>query len=93
MACNCKHSQREIEEGYADFAKLRVLFIKRMTEDSETHDRRRKDYNQAIFNFREDGSTFACFDGTDMDMVLTCFDNAIKDWRRTFCDVEGCNRR
>lgn len=81
MACNFKHSQKETEEEYADFAKLRVLFIKRMTEDSGTHDRRRKDYNQAIFNFREDGSTFACFNDTDMDMVLTCFDNAVKDWR------------
>lgn len=46
MACNCKHMSAEIAESMADFAKFRVLFIKRMTEDSETQDRRRREYNQ-----------------------------------------------
>lgn len=60
-------------------SRLRELFIKRMTEDSETQDRRRKDYNQAIFDFRDDGSTYQVFVDTDMEMVLRCFDDAAKD--------------
>ena len=39
------------------------------------------------------GVTYAVFNSTDMDMVLQCFDDAVKDWRRTFCDVEGCTRK
>lgn len=60
-------------------SRLRELFIKRMTEDSETQDRRRKDYNQAIFGFLDDGSTYQVFNDTDMNMVLQCFDDAVKD--------------
>lgn len=60
-------------------SRLRELFIKRMTEDSETQDRRRKDYNQAIFGFCDDGSTYQVFNDTDMNMVLQCFDDAVKD--------------
>lgn len=60
-------------------SRLRELFIKRMTEDSETQDKRRKDYNQAIFGFRDDGSTYQVFTDTDMEMVLRCFDDAVKD--------------
>lgn len=60
-------------------SRLRELFVKRMTEDSETQDRRRKDYNQAIFGFRDDGSTYQVFSDTDMEMVLRCFDDAVKD--------------
>ena len=63
-----------------DIETLRSLFIKRMTVDSETKDRRRKDYNQAIFGYRSDGDTFPCFEPMDMDMVLDCFDNAVKDY-------------
>lgn len=59
---------------------LRSLFIKRITVDSETQDRRRKDYNQAIFGYRPDGDTFPCFEPMDMEMVLACFDNAVKDY-------------
>lgn len=112
MACNCKHSRDAIERGLSDFAQLRLLFIKRMTEDSETQDRRRRDYNQAIFYVESDeeidewnrecakcgfppkqyGETHACYADTDMAMVLRCFDNAVKDWRKQFCDVEDCKR-
>ena len=63
-----------------ELAKIRELFIRRMTVDSDHHDRRRRDFNQAIFTFREDGSTFANWTHTDMDMVLTCWDNAVKDY-------------
>ena len=113
MGCSCKHSDAEIKQGFDDIKLLRKLFIKRMTEDSETDDRRRKDYNQAIFGFVSDddvdvwnedcekfglakrsyGETYAVFDGIDMDMVLQCFDDAVKDWRRTFCDVKDCRRK
>lgn len=93
MACNCKHSREAIESGLADFAKLRLLFINRMTKDSETNDRRRRDFNQAIFDYFDDGTTFPVWNEIDMDMVLECFDNAVKDWRRSFCGVEGCRRK
>lgn len=93
MSCNCVHEKEEIENGYRHFDELRELFIRRMTEDSETQDRRSKKFNQAIFFYRDDGTTCACFSDTDMDMVLQCFDDAVKDWRRTFCDVEGCARK
>jgi hypothetical protein len=53
---------------------LRELFIKYLTEDSETMDARRKEFNQAIF--AKEG--YAVFNGTDLDMVLEKFDKAIK---------------
>lgn len=59
---------------------FRSLLIKRMTVDSETKDRRSKNYNQAIFGYRSDGDTFPCFSPMDMDMVLEAFDNAVKDY-------------
>lgn len=99
MACNCKHNQREIEEGKKTISELRELFIKRMTVDSDHHDRRRKDYNQAIFGWwKEDeeeadpSKTFQCWYNTNMAMVLECFDNAVDDWRKSWCDVENCRR-
>ena len=93
MGCNCKHNQEAIDDGKQNFAELRELFIKRMTVDSDHNDRRRKDYNQAIFRYNDDGSTYAVWYGMDMDMVLQCFDDAVKDWRRTWCDVENCTRK
>lgn len=113
MACECKHNQENIERGYALIAKLRVLFIKRMTTDSETQDKRRRDFNQAIFNYESDevveswnkecakwglapkrkGDTYPCWEPLTMDMVLKCFDDAVKDWRRSWCDVEDCRRK
>ena len=113
MACNCKHNQEAIEEGYKLIKELRELFIKRMTLDSPHTDRRKKDYNQAIFLYESDkdvdrynefakaqgwptkeyGSTRPVWSEIDMDMVLNCFDNAVKDWRATFCDVENCHRK
>ena len=63
-----------------ELAKIRELFIRRMTVDSDHHDRRRKDFNQAIFGLNEDGSTYQCFTETDMDMVLKCWDDAVRDY-------------
>ena len=93
MACNCKHEAARIEQGKYDIAVLRELFIKRMTVDSETPDARRRDFNQAIFHYDDKGHTYAVWSETDMEMVLTCFDDAVKDWRRTFCDQEDCRRK
>lgn len=58
---------------------LRAAFITRLTVDSQTRDRRRAGYNQAIFDAVEG---FACFNGTDLDMVLNKFDAAVEDLRR-----------
>lgn len=56
--------------------KLREEFLRLLTEDSETNDRRRREYNQAIFD-AERG--FACFNGTDLGMVMDKFDRAVKN--------------
>lgn len=112
MGCNCKDCRQEIESGRRMLAFFRELFIKRMTVDSNHHDRRRKDFNQAIFHYEDDktvdfwnkhcdkiglpkkeyGKTYAVWSEMDMDMVLRCFDDAVKDWRKSFCDVEDCKR-
>jgi len=94
MGCECKHRKEEIEQGYEVIDRLRELFIARMTVDSETQDARRRDFNQAIFFFKEEGDDDAIpvFSETTMNMVLQCFDDATKDWRREFCDVEDCHR-
>lgn len=100
MGCNCKDYQEEIADGKKNFEELRKLFIKRMTVDSDHNDRRRKDFNQAIFHWWEEdkaeadpSKTFQCWSGMNMDMVLQCFDNAVKDWRRTWCDIESCTKK
>ena len=100
MACNCKHMKQEIDEGKELLALFRNLFIKRMTVDSSHNDRRRRDFNQAIFDWWEEdrveadpSKTFPCWTPMSMDMVLQCFDDAVKDWRRSFCDVENCTRK
>jgi len=54
---------------------LRAEFVRLLTEDSETTDQRRRDYNQAIFD-AEQG--WAVFTGTDLSMVMEKFDKAVK---------------
>ena len=113
MSCNCQHNQESIKDGKEVISTLRDLFIKRMTIDSEHNDRRRKDYNQAIFHYESDedidawnerceiyglckkkyGKTYPVWSEIDMDMVLKCFDDATKDWRKTWCDVDNCTRK
>lgn len=99
MGCNCKDNREAITDGKKVIAELRELFIKRMTVDSDTDDRRIKDYNQAIFfwDFCEKDKTpenaMQVWDELTMDMVLKCFDNAAKDWRKSFCDVKNCTRK
>lgn len=113
MGCNCKDFQQEIQEGRTMLAFFRKLFINRMTVDSDHNDRRRKDFNQAIFHYednesvdawnsdcekyglskKEYGRTYQVWSEMNMDMVLQCFDDAVKDWRRSWCDVENCTRK
>lgn len=57
---------------------LRRLFLQYLTEDSETKDARRREFNQAIFD-REEG--WAIFNGTDLDMIMRKFDKAIKHFK------------
>lgn len=58
-----------------DYQELRERFIHYLTVDSETTDRRRRDFNLAIFDAREG---WACWNGTDLSMVLEKFDKAVK---------------
>lgn len=65
-----------------------------MSKDSDTTDRRRKDFNQAIFFWDDYHQEYLpVFYGTTMEMVLECFDNAVKDYRRSFCDTPNCKRK
>ena len=52
---------------------LRAEFVKMLTVDG-SRDRRRRDFNQAIFNAEEG---WAIWSSTDLDMVLTAFDHAV----------------
>jgi hypothetical protein len=93
MACSCKHNQQEIQEGRRLLAFFRKLFIQRMTVDSDHNDRRRKDFNQAIFFYDDYTHEHKqCFCGTNMEMVLQCFDDAVYDWRKPWCYNEKCKR-
>lgn len=56
---------------------LRDEFVRLLTIDSDTKDRRRRNYNQAIF----DPSGYAIWSGTDLDMVLDKFDQAVRNTR------------
>jgi len=56
---------------------IRELFVKYLTEDSKTKDRRKKEFNQAIF--MENGKQV--FNGTSLDMVLEKFDKTTKEYK------------
>ncbi len=58
-----------------DAKKLRELFLGCLTVDSEIQDRRRKEFNQAIFDAKEG---WAVFNGTDLGMVMEKFDKAVR---------------
>ena len=52
---------------------LSVEYLKLLTIDSKTHDARRKDFNQAIFD-ADNG--YAIFNGTDLRMIMDKFESA-----------------
>ncbi len=54
---------------------LRTEFLRLLTQDSETRDRRRREYNQAIFNAEEG---WAVWSSTDLEMVMGKFDKAVE---------------
>ena len=55
----------------------RDVFVRLLTEDGDTHDRRRKTFNQAIFMPEAEGGR-SVWDSTDLDMVLDKYDRATK---------------
>ena len=57
----------------ADLKRLRVLFLKYLTVDSETNDARSEEFNLAVFDV---------FDGTDLDMVMEKFDKATRELKK-----------
>ena len=57
-------------------AALRAEFVRLLTEDSDTTDRRRREYNQAVFNPESGRSIWE--PPTDLGMVLQKFDRAAK---------------
>jgi len=64
-----------------DCGKLRTLFLRYLTEDSETKDARRKGFNQAIF-IPPDDKAFPgrqVFSNTELYMVIEKFDKAVRD--------------
>lgn len=57
-------------------SELRDEFLRLLTQDSETNDRRRKEFNQALFN-AEQG--WAIWNQTTLDMVMSKFDKAVQN--------------
>ena len=62
-----------------DMTQLRNEFVKMLTVDSETSDRRRGEFNRAIF-FHLSGC--AIFSDTSLEMVMDKFDRAVKNLTR-----------
>jgi len=94
IACNCKHAQIEIYQMRNIVYKMREFFYKRLTVDSEHHDARRKDFNQALF-IPESDEYFPgapCWDRITVAMIMKAFDNAQQDYHNTFCDVKNYKR-
>lgn len=58
---------------------LRAEFLRLLTQDSETHDRRRRDFNLAIFDADKG---YAIWSSTDLDDVMSRFDKAVENLRR-----------
>ena len=58
---------------------VRAAFLARLTTDSDTKDRRKREFNQALFN-AEKG--WAVWSSTDLDMVMQAFDDAVRDAER-----------
>lgn len=74
--CNDALVEIQVEQQRRVLAGLKAEFLRLLTEDSETDDRRRKDFNQAIFD-KEGGR--AIYTRTDLGMVTSKLDRAIKN--------------
>ena len=66
--------------------RLRAEFLRMLTEDSVTKDRRRREFNQAIFRAPEG---YAIWSSTDLDMVMEKFDKAVRNLGRAGATGEG----
>lgn len=94
MSCNCVHHREDIKRDRKLLQEFKELFIKRMTVDSETQDKRKKDYNQAIFFYDDYSKEYKpVWNEITLGMVLQCFDDAVRDYRKLYCDTENCNRK
>lgn len=62
----------------SDYVGLRDEFLRLLTTDGDTNDRRRKTYNQAIFATGDEGG-YPVFTGTNLFMVMHTFDKAVKN--------------
>ncbi len=62
-----------------DYDGLRVEFLRRLTQDGPTRDRRRRDFNQAVF----DPNGWAVWSETSLDMVMDKFDRAVRTFEET----------
>jgi hypothetical protein len=89
MSCRCKHLSEAIQSAAAQADELRGLFIKRLTVDSQCRDRRKRGFNQSLFHPQ---NGLPHWNRIDLDMVMDAYDNAVKDYRRTFCDTESCRK-
>ena len=58
--------------------KLREEFLRLLTQDSETVDLRRRDYNRAIFAPSQEGG-FAILTRTTLNMIMQKFDRAMEN--------------
>ena len=58
-----------------DEERLRAIFLRLLTHDSDTLDRRSRDFNQAIFDAK---SGWSVFNETDLGMVMDKFDRAVR---------------
>lgn len=67
------------EAARSVFLDFRAEFVRLLTEDGPTNDRRRKDFNLAVFD-AERGH--AIWTSTDLGMVMEKFDQAVKNLAR-----------
>jgi hypothetical protein len=88
MSCSCKNLSEAIQSAAAQAEELRALFIKRLTVNSPHRDGRKHSFNQALFN--PEGELL--YRSIDLGVILIAYDNAVKDYRRTFCDDESCRK-
>lgn len=65
--------------GFGPFDELRAEFLRLLTTNSQTKDRRRRDFNQAIFDAE---AGWAIWSATDLDMVMSKFDKAVGELKR-----------
>ena len=66
----------------ADYDALRAKFVELMTIDGPTNDRRRREFNQAIFD-ADTGSTVWEPTTGYLEMVMDKFDMAVKRMEQT----------